>query len=91
MKYEIAIDCYRDEIVWLNGPYRGGEHDKNIYNMGLSNKVPEGKLVVCDRVYGSKKYAKDQQKLSLPSHCDSKELANFKALLHCRQESLMVG
>ena len=48
LKYEIAIDCFTSKVVWINGPHRGGEHDKVIYNNGLSDKIPPGKLVVAD-------------------------------------------
>ena len=84
LKYEIAIDCHTSKVVWINGPYRGGEHDKNIYcNGGLRDMIPEGKKVVVDRVYGTKKTPDDHAKLSLPNLCDDKKTANFKARLRC--------
>ena len=87
LKYEIAIDSYTSKVVWINGPFRGGEHDGNIYKMGLRDKIPDGKKVVCDRVYGKKSEQDDYKKLSLPNLCDSKELANLKARLRCRHET----
>ena len=49
--------------------------------------IPEGKKVVVDRVYGTKKTPDDHAKLSLPNLCDDKKTANFKARLRCRHES----
>ena len=54
LKYEIAIDCYTSKIVWLNGPFRGGEHDANIFNSVMQEKIPKGKFAVADRVYRNK-------------------------------------
>ena len=85
-KYEIGIDCFTGKIFWLNGPFRAGMHDRTIYNMGLKDIIPEGKMVVCDRVYRSK-VKKENDSLSIPSLCDSKKLANFKIRLRCRHET----
>lgn len=87
LKYEIAIDTYTSRVVWINGPFRGGEHDKNIYDMALRDKIPNGKKIVCDRVYGKAADKAEYKKLCLPNLCDSKELGNFKARVRCRHES----
>jgi hypothetical protein len=87
LKYEIAIDTYHSRVVWINGPFRGGAHDKVIYSSGLKDRIPVGKKVVCDRVYGAKAQPDDHEKLALPNLCDSKELHNYKARLRCRHET----
>jgi hypothetical protein len=44
LKYEIAIDVYQLKVVWINGPHRGGKHDKVIFHhKGLFNKIRPGK------------------------------------------------
>eukprot|EP00980_Cylindrotheca_fusiformis_P030737 scaffold25337_cov769-Cylindrotheca_fusiformis.AAC.2 len=53
LKYEIMMDAYRSEIVHLNGPFRGGEHDRNMFTDKLKGKIPDGKRIVADRVYGN--------------------------------------
>ena len=73
--------------MWINGPFRAGEHDKKIFDSVLRQKIPHGKLVVTDRVYGNKANKNEHKKLSLPSLCNSKELANFKARLRCCHET----
>ena len=88
LKYEIAIDAFESKIVWINGPFCGGKHDKTIFSDDLLKKIPEGKLVVTDRGYSKVKDRAYMKKLSLPNNCDSKELGNFKARLRARHESL---
>jgi hypothetical protein len=31
LKYEIAIDVNRAQVVWISGPHRGGMHNKTVY------------------------------------------------------------
>ena len=70
LKYKIAIDSYTSKVVWLNGPFRGGEHDANIFNSALQEKIPKGKFAVTDRVYGNKQKKAVHDKLALPNLCD---------------------
>lgn len=87
VKYEIGVDAYEPKIVWIHGPYKAGTHDKTIFEDvgGLLEKIPEGKVVVCDRVYRKSDHA---DKLALPNLGDSEDLQNFKARLRARHESL---
>ena len=55
--------------------------------MALRDKIPVGKLVVTDRIYGNQQSKEHHAKMALPNLCDSKELANFKARLRCRHET----
>ena len=87
LKYEIACDVYRSKVVWINGPFRGGESDKNIFGFALKGKVKCGKKVITDRVYGNKSSAEDYEKLSLPNPMDAPELNNFKSRARLRQET----
>jgi hypothetical protein len=87
-QYELMVDAYRPKIVWTNGPFRGGEHDKSIFMSALCAKIPEGKLIITDRVYRSKDAPETNKKLSLPNLSDSKELNNFKARQKSRHEGL---
>ena len=45
LKYEIAIDCYEQKIIWINGPFRGGEHDKVIYDKAFLKKFQQENLL----------------------------------------------
>ena len=87
MKYEIAISIFTAQVVWINGPFRGGENDLNMLRAGdLLNLIAEGKLIVADRGYKSS-VAREAAKLSLPNPFDSKELNNFKSRARLRQET----
>jgi hypothetical protein len=88
LKYEIAIDVYRARVVWISGPHRAGMHDKRVYvEGGLRDKIPQGKKVITDRVYGAQAEPEDYAKLSLPNPMDTPELANFKARVRARHET----
>ena len=54
---------------------------------GLRDKIPEGKVVVCDRVYTDKK-RNDNADLALPCIGDRNDLLVFKSRLRARHESL---
>jgi hypothetical protein len=87
LKYEIAIDVYTSKVVWISGPHKAGVHDKTIFMKGLQAKIPQGKKVVTDRVYGAKAEPNHHEKLALPNPCDNPLLANFKARVRSRHES----
>ena len=87
LKYEIAIDIFTGQVVWISGPFPGGVHDKTIYSQNLQHMIPAGKKVIVDRVYGSRAQPDDHEKLSLPNACDPPELKNFKARARARHES----
>jgi hypothetical protein len=85
-KFEIAISVFKSKVVWVNGPYRGGKGDGDIFRANLVHRIPDGKFVIADRGYNCKEAAY-QAKLALPSATDSQELANFKARARCRHET----
>jgi hypothetical protein len=88
LKYEIAVDVYRSKVVWINGPHRGGKHDKVIFHEGgLNRKIRPGKVAITDRVYGAADHPGNNAKLALPNPMDDQELANFKARARCRHET----
>ena len=88
LKYEVMVHAYLPKIVWINGPFQGGEHDRTIFNSALAKKIPQGKMVITDGVYSKQTDVRYQAKLSLPNLCDSKKLHNFKAPLRSRHEAV---
>jgi hypothetical protein len=54
---------------------------------GLKAKIPQGKKVITDRVYGANAEPDDHALLALPNPCDDPLLANFKARVRSRHES----
>ncbi len=87
LKYEIAMDVYTSKVVWILGPHKAGVHDKTIFVGGLKAKIPQGRKVISDRVYGVKAEPDDHALLALPNPCDYPVLANFKACARSWHES----
>lgn len=85
VKYEIAISLLTGKCVWINGPFRGGENDKNMFRSGLKQKIAPGKLVIADRGYVSSN--KGEEMLCTPNPLDSKAVNNFKSRSRCRHET----
>ena len=98
-KYEVAVAIFSDNIVWVNGPWRGGKGDKEILidgneeAMELGNvdsilgMMLEGKFIICDRGYRTSQ-ANLLQKLAYRRDDDPPEIAQFKARVLCRHESV---
>jgi hypothetical protein len=52
VKYEIGISMFSGNIVWINGPQRGGKHDDiTILREALKQKLEEEELVEADSGY----------------------------------------
>ena len=87
-KYLIALSVHRPQCVFIEGPFRGGKGDLDIFReSGLMQKLKEsGKIAILDRGYRTK-YAHEKKHFSLPDYMDSKELNNFKSRARLRQET----
>ncbi|CAJ1945440.1 unnamed protein product [Cylindrotheca closterium] len=88
VKYELIVDAYTAKIVSINGPFRGGMSDKEIYQNKVKDRIPDGKFLVADRGYTNNKVPGWNDKFAFPSHTDSKWLANTKSRLRCRHEAV---
>mmetsp|Transcript_32424 Transcript_32424/g.78749 ORF Transcript_32424/g.78749 Transcript_32424/m.78749 type:complete len:218 (+) Transcript_32424:1634-2287(+) len=87
-KFEIAIHLWKSKVVWINGPFRGGMHDKTIFvEEGLGDIIPKGKLAIVDRGYKIKAKEKEyREKVAMPRTTDNKELTEFKSRARSRHE-----
>lgn len=87
-KYIIGISVYRSNCVFIEGPFRGGLPDLEMYKQsGLMKRMKKaGKLTIADRGFRSK-YASERAQFSYPDYMDSKELHNFKSRARLRQET----
>ena len=86
LKYELAISVWDGNLVWINGPHRGGKHDLTIFREGLKHMLVDGKMAIADRGYNSSK-PDEIRKLATPNRADSKALAGFKARARSRHET----
>jgi hypothetical protein len=55
LAYEIAIAIHEPKLVWVNGPFRAGESDKEIFRKanGLRSKLLPGQKAIGDRGYSN--------------------------------------
>jgi hypothetical protein len=72
LKSEMACDLYRSNVVQRNGPFKGGESDKNMFIFSLKANFQRGKEVIADQVYGNKSLVEDYP-------MDAPKLNNFKS------------
>lgn len=90
LAYEIGMSIWRNQVVWVKGPFQPATHDKTKYQEqgGLQEKIPFGKLVVADRGYRGEDIEEGGQfrTLSIRNTCDSKELKEFKRRVRARHE-----
>ena len=82
--YEIGILIRQDQIAWINGPFPGSFPDKKIFStQGLLEKIPVGKKAVADDGYEGY-----EEFVSMANDFDPSELAEFKARVKSRQETI---
>jgi hypothetical protein len=52
VKYEIGVCIQTGNIVWIHGPFRGGEGDLEIARSALLDALDEDEMVEADGGYG---------------------------------------
>ena len=87
-KYIIALSVFESKCVFIEGPFRGGKHDLDMFReSGLMKKMKDnGKVCIADRGFRSKK-VNERRLFAYPDYMDSKELGNFKTRARLRQET----
>jgi hypothetical protein len=87
-KYIIVLSVYHSKCLFIEGPFRGGMHDLDMFRTsGLMKKLKEsGKICITDRGFRSR-YGHESKHFSYPDFMDSKELYNFKSRARQRQET----
>jgi hypothetical protein len=98
-KYEIAVAIFSDNIVWVNGPWRGGKGDLGVLidgqeealELGLIDSILvlmiDGKFLIADRGYKTSE-AHLMDKIAYRRNDDPEELARFKARVLSRHETV---
>lgn len=84
LSYESGLSIFHDKVVWINGPFKAAEHDRDIYRSALQKKIPKGKLVVADRGYTMEENVRT---LSIRNWRDSMSLKEFKRRVRGQHES----
>ena len=82
VKYEVAMTM-DGMIAWINGPFRGSEHDLAIFHQGLMDQIPEGWLVIADQGYRGEPHV-----LDIPNPSESDEVKDFNGMVLACQETV---
>ena len=87
-KYIIALSVFESKCVFIEGPFRGGKGDLDMFKeSGLMQKmIANGKVCIADRGFWSK-LQHERDCFAYPDYMDSKELGNFKTRARLRQET----
>ena len=86
VKYQITLCAYRQQVVDIFGPVRGGMGDKEMLERsGVLEHLADGKKVVADRGY-IKNAFRDKVAWPNPQH-DSRMANNIKSRIRLRHES----
>jgi len=87
-KYIIALSVFSEKCVLIDGPYRGGLPDLEMFRKsGLMAKMKaSGKVCIVDRGFHTK-FEHERKHFSYPDLMDSKDLHNFKSRTRLRQET----
>jgi DDE superfamily endonuclease len=82
--YELVIDIYHQQLLYVHGPYRAGDNDISNFRKpeGIMNRIPEGKKLV-----GDSGYRGEPGKITTPNVHDSLIIKNFKNRARSRHET----
>lgn len=85
LAYELGVDLVQSKLVWINGPFRAGNTDLNIFRRedGLKSRIPAGMMLI-----GDKGYDGERQVVSTPNDLDSTEIKRFKTRARARHETI---
>jgi hypothetical protein len=77
LNYELGISLSESKLVWMNGPFRAGLNDVQVFkNEGLKAKLRHcGKMAIGDGGYGGHPY----QCSTITNRHDSKAIRTFKS------------
>ena len=83
LAYELAVSIHEPKLVWISGPFRGGESDKDIFRKpnGLQSKLLPGQKAIGDRGY------RNVRGVSTNNTEDEEATAEFKRRARARHET----
>ena len=93
-KWEVAVALYSNHIVWVNGPFKGGENDLTILRNGqpdgsgnILDLIPEGKWAMTDRGYRTD-VPEEMSKIGYKRDDDPVQLKRYKGRGTSRGETI---
>ena len=87
-RYLIGLSVHRSKCVAIEGPFKGGKNEVEIFRESGLMKLMQDKEKVCiaDRGFRSK-LVSEQKVFSLPDYMDSEVLHNYKSRARLRHET----
>jgi len=82
LSYEIAIDIYTSQIIWINGPFPAGHNDILIFTKALKDKIPDGR-----RAIGDEGYRGYPEKIRTRNKYDTPEMKRFRERVKARYQT----
>lgn len=82
LKYEIGVCIQSGNIVWINGPFRGGEHDITIARQAVLNALEHDEMCEADGGYKGEPY-----KIKTPKAASTAEESYMKTIARSRHET----
>lgn len=84
INYELGIAIASQKLIWMNGPFKAGRNDLNIFiEEGLEQRL----LLLGKKAIGDGIYQGHNKAVSFPNRCDSYGVAKFKSRALKRHES----
>jgi DDE superfamily endonuclease len=83
VSYELGVHLFESRLVWMNGPFKGGEPDLVVFRKpnGLKATIPEHSMLIGDKGYAG------ENTVSIPNRLDSQAVKLFKKRARARHES----
>jgi DDE superfamily endonuclease len=83
LNYELGVSIFKNQLVWVNGPFPAGMHDIRVYREhGLKEKIPLGKKIIGDNGYQG-----ESNTVDAPNVYDCDHVKEFKRRARLRHES----
>eukprot|EP00804_Cyclotella_cryptica_P014725 CCRYP_019938-RA/>CCRYP_019938-RA protein AED:0.15 eAED:0.15 QI:0/0/0/1/0/0/2/0/180 len=82
LKYEVGVCIQSGNIVWVNGPFRGGENDLNIACQAVISALEDRGMVEADGGYAGKEFY-----IKIPKDAKTEEHRHIKAVTRSRHET----
>jgi DDE superfamily endonuclease len=82
VSYELGVHLFENRLVWINGPFKGGEPDVVIFRKpnGLRDRLPDNGMVIGDKGYSG------ENAVSAPNRLDERHVKQFKKRARARHE-----
>ena len=82
VKYEVGVCILSGNIVWINGPFRGGESDITIIRQAALDALDKNEMIEADGGYNGEPYY-----IKCPNDASSRNQRYIKTVARSRHET----